>query len=143
MFCIHQMWSCAQICEFSLTIERNGCILRQVLNQFYFIRLSFFFHKLNCFCSWQCEFFQTCTFFDDLLHLFFNIIQIFSGEWCVVKIIIESVFNRWSDCKLCFREQILDCFCQYMRCRMTKCCQTCRILCSQNVQFAVLFDYGS
>ena len=137
------MWSCTQICEFSLTIERNGCILRQILNQFYFIWFSLFFHEFNSFCSWKCEFFQTCAFLDDLLHLFFDVIQIFSGEWCMVKIIIKSVFDRWSDRQLGFREKILHCFCQYMGCGMAKCCQTCRIFCSQNIQFTIFVNYSS
>ena len=43
----HQMRSCTQINESSLIIERDLCILRQILDQLYLVGLAFLLHKLD------------------------------------------------------------------------------------------------
>ena len=47
----HKMRSCTQINESSLIIERDLCILRQILDQLYLVRLTLLLHELDCIIS--------------------------------------------------------------------------------------------
>ena len=52
-FGAHQVRTCAQVYKFALLIEADFFALRQIFNQFYFIRLFFLLHKFDCFLSGQ------------------------------------------------------------------------------------------
>ena len=136
-FYAHQVWSCTEVCPVSLGIEGNLLSLRKILDQLYLIWLIFLFEVCDGILTGFCETLDLCAFFDDLLHLFFDGIKILTGEWLVVKIIIESCVNGWSDGNLCLRIQVLYCLCHYMRCCMTKNCKALLISCCKDVKLTV------
>ena len=96
-FYAHQMRSCAKICPVSLGIEGNLFALRKILDQLYFVWFIFLFEVCDGILTGFCEALNLCTFFDDLFHLFFDGIQIFTGKWLMIKIIIKSCVNGRSD----------------------------------------------
>ena len=142
--CAHQMRACAQIRKFTLAIEADDCVFRQIFDQFYFVRLFFFFHKGNGFCSRQFEALQFQILFYDFLHLCFDFLKILAGERSFsVYIVVESVCDGRSDCKLCLRVQSLDCLCHNMGCSVTECCFSAFIVEGQNGKITVFVDHGT
>ena len=142
--CAHQMRACAQIRKFTLAIEADDCVFRQIFDQFYLVRLFFFFHEGNGFCSRQFEALQFQILFYNFLHLCFDFFKIFAGERSFsVYIVVESVCDGRSDCKLGLRVQSLDCLCHNMGCCMTECCFSAFIIEGQNGKIAVLVDDGT
>ena len=139
----HQMRSCTQIGKFSLTVEGNLRILRQIPDQLHLVRLVLFFHELDCLCSGKSELLKLCTFLDDLFHLCFQIVQILSGKRCMLKIIVKSCINTGTDGQLCIGEQVLHSLCQHVRCGVADGCQPFLVICSTNLQFTVSVQYGS
>ena len=131
------MRSGAQIDKTALIIERNLRILRQVLNQFHLIRLTFFLHKADGFFPRHREPLYLMPLFDDLLHLRFQFVQIFSGKRLRIKIIIKTLVNRRAYRHLCVREQSFDRFRHHMRCRMPDDTESRFIICRQDIQAAV------
>ena len=135
------MWSCTEICKFSLLVERNHCIFRQIFNQLHLIRLFFFFHQCNRLFSRKCKLLNFQIFFDNFLHLFFDCFQIFCCKRNFsVKIIVETVINCRSDCKFCIRKQSFYCLCKNMRCCVAE--RMCSLLTLEcmNCQFTILVD---
>ena len=108
-----------QIYEAALVIEGNLRILRQIFNQLHLIRLTLVFHVLDCFIAGQSEPLQFMSFLDDLLHLRFQLIQVFPGKRLCVEIIIKSIFNGRPNGHLCLREQTLYRLRQYVGGRMS------------------------
>ena len=142
--CAHQMRACAQIRKFTLAIEADDCVFRQIFDQFYFVRLFFFFHEGNGFCSRQFEALQFQILFYDFLHLCFDFLKILAGERSFsVYIVVESVCDGRSDCKLCLRVQSLDCLCHNMGCSVTECCFSAFIVEGQNGKITVFVDHGT
>ena len=131
------MRSCTEIHEISLAVERNHCVFRKILNQLYLIWLILFFHKFNRFISRKGKFLKLCTFLDDLLHFFLDLVQILSAERLCIKIIIISCINGWSDCKFYVWIKVLHCLCQNMGTGVSYHSQSFRILRCQNVQCTV------
>ena len=142
--CAHQMRACAQVRKFTLAIEADDCVFRQIFDQFYFIWLFFFFHESDGFCSRQLEALQFQILFYNFLHFCFDFFKVFAGEWSFsVYIVVESVCDGRSDCKLGLRVQSLDCLCHDMGCGVTECCFSAFIVKGQNGKIAVLVDDGT
>ena len=143
-FCAHQVRSCTKICKFSLWIEADYGIFRKVFDQFHFIWFIFFFKICDCFRSWHCILFNWKIFFNDFLHLSFDLFQVFCYKRSLtVNIIIESVFNWRSDRKFCIRIQSLDRLCHNVRCCVTECTFSFFIIECKNVQLTVFVDHSS
>ena len=86
------MRSGAQVYKVALLIERNHCVLRQIVDQLNFVRLVSFFHILDGLSPWQFKSFKGIICLYDLLHLFLDLIEIFFSEFVFrVKVIIKSV----------------------------------------------------
>ena len=138
------MWSRTEICKFSLSIETDFGIFRKVFDQFHFIRFSLFFKVFYCFISRLGRTFKRKSFFDDFLHLCFDFFQIFCHKRCLaVNVIIETVCNGRSDCKLCIRVKSLDRLCHNMRSRMTERALSFFVIKCQDTQCTVFTDHRS
>ena len=86
------MWACTQVYKLALLIETDLGILWKILDQFYIIRLIFFLEIRNCIGSGLRITGNRKIFFYDLLHLLFNLLQIFCSQRSLaVHVIIESV----------------------------------------------------
>ena len=120
IFSTHQVRTCTQIHKSSLVIEGNLCAFRQVFNQFYLKRLIALLHEFDCFLSGKSETLDFVAFLDDLLHLGFNPVQIFSGKRFCIEIIIETIFNGRSDGTFGIREKPFYCLGHDMSCGVTQ-----------------------
>ena len=137
--CAHQVRACAQVCEVSLLVEGDNCILRQILNQLYLVGFFSFFHIFDCLCSGQFKSFNRNVLFCDFLHFNFQCFQFFLCEGLFsVEVIIEAVCNGRADCNLCFGIQTLYCLCQNMRCCVAECHFPCFILKCANRNLCIL-----
>ena len=139
----HQMRPCAQIHKLALPVEGNLCILRQILNQFYFIRLLALLHKSNGLGSGQGKPLQLLPLLDDFLHLCFQRIQILPGKSLMVKIIIKSRVNTGPDGQFRIRKQILHRLRQYMGSRMADRRQSFLVIGRTDCQLTVMIDNGT
>ena len=138
------MRSCTQVNELSLAVKADFFTFRQILNQFYFVRLSFFFHESNRIFSGFCETLNLQILFNDLFHLCFDLAEIITGQRSIkLHIIVETICDRRSDCQLGVRIETFYSLCHHMACGMAKCCQTFLILCSQDIQLTILLQNGS
>ena len=108
-FCCHQMRSCTEIGKFSLRIEADHCIFRQILDQLYLIWFFFFLKICDCFRTRFCKLLDRKRLFYDFFHFCFDLFQILLCQRSLtVNIIIKSICYGWSDRKFCVRIQTLD-----------------------------------
>ena len=114
----------AEIRELSLRIHRNGGILRQIADEFYFVVLTLFLKELKCFRTTDLFALKGKIFLNDFLHLFFNMDKICLAEFFIhIKIIVESVVNGRANRQLhmLIRIQALHGLRQNMRSGMPQC----------------------
>ena len=134
----HQMRSGAEIDKLSLLIEADLRPLRQIFDQFHFIGLLTLFHKGDGFLSGFCETGDFQILFDNLLHLPFQLLQVFRGKSSLdVNIIVKSVSNGGADGQFCLGIQALNRLSQDVGGGMPVGCQSLRIGSSQDAQAAV------
>ena len=100
----HKVRTCAEVCPVSLGIERDFGAFRKIFDKFYLVWFIFLLEVCDGIFSWFCEAFNLSAFFDDLFHFFFDCIQVITGKWRTVEIIVESCIDRRSDSNLCIRE---------------------------------------
>ena len=87
-----KMRSCTQIDKFSHFVERDIFSLRHASDKHYLIGLSFLFHQLYCLVPRKYKTLHLCVFFNDLLHLFFDLFyNVGSERYLRVDIIIKTV----------------------------------------------------
>ncbi len=139
----HQVRSCTQVYKAALIIKADLGVLRQILYQFYFERLAFFFHKLDRLCPWKRETRDLMTLFDDLFHFCLDLVQILPGKRIGVKIVVKALVDRRSNRHLCIREQALYRFRKHMRRRMPDHIERFRIGCCDDIELAVLLNHCS
>ena len=109
-----------QVGKVALLVERNGRVLRQVVDELHLVRLILLLHQFTRLSTRQLKTLQRQFFLADLLHLGLERIQMLLREReRRVKVIVEAVFDRRADCELHFRIQALDCLRQNMRHRVT------------------------
>ena len=138
------MRACAQIRKIvSLAIEGNLRILGKILDQLHLVGLVPLLHEGDGFLSWQGKTLQLCALLDDLLHLRFQLIQVFPGEGFTLKIIVKSVLDGGTDSQLRLRIQPLYRLSQHMGCGVTQGSQPLLVARSQNIQLAVLGNNGA
>ena len=138
------MRACAKIGKLTLLVEADLFAFRKILDQFNFVRLLFLFHERQCLFSRKSETLQRKCLFDDLFHLSFDLFEIFcSDRGLKIDVVVKTICDRRTDCQLCARIQSLDRLGHNMACGVTKCCKSCFILCSQDIQLAVLVDNGT
>ena len=120
-FGCHQVRSCTKVNELALLIEADLSILWKIFDKLYLVWLIFLFEKCDCFFSGFGEAGDRKCFLHYLLHLSFDLCKILCGDRVLaVNIIIKSVCNRWSDCKLYIRVQSLDSLCHNVGCGVTE-----------------------
>ena len=135
----HKMRACTEVSKLSLRIEADRLILRQVLDQFYFIGLVLLFKVIDRLVSRHGVLFDLQVLLDDLLHLRLDLLQIFCGQRSLsVHIIVESVCDGRTDRKLCIRVQSLDRLRHDMGRCMAECSFSLLIVERQDIQLAVL-----
>ena len=99
----------AQIDKVALLIERDYGVLRQIVDQLDFVRLAFFFHVFNGFCSRKLESFQRIVGLRDLFHFFLDLVEVLFAEFVIgIEVVIKSVFDGRSDGQLCVRPEVFD-----------------------------------
>ena len=108
------MRSRAEICKVSLTVKADDRVFRQILDKLHLVRFILFLHKCDGFLSRQFKPLDDRILLDDLLHLFFNGIQIFTGKRRHIKIIVKSFLNGRSNGKLCLRVETFHRLRQHM-----------------------------
>ena len=140
----HQVRACTQIYILALSIEADLCILRQILDELYLVRLLLLLHELNGLISRQGEALQSQVLFHDLLHLCFQSGQIICGKGIrTVKVIVKALCDRRTDGQLRLREQTLHCLCQNVGCGMPECSLSLLVIKGMQHQGAVLVDHGT
>ena len=92
------MWTCAEINKIPLLIERQMCILRQILNKLHLIGLVLLPHERQSFLAGQLKSLQRQALLDDLLHFLFNGVQFFLRKGLFsVEIVVEPIVNSRTD----------------------------------------------
>ena len=108
-----QVRSRAEIHKLALPVEADDLSFRKLLNQLKLIRLFALGHQCDCFLFRKFKALNLQVFLDDLFHLRFQSPENLRRKSGLgINIIIESVFNRRTDGKLCRRIQALDRLCQ-------------------------------
>ena len=137
-FGIHQMRSCTEIYKLTLAVKAQLCILRKILDQLYLVGFFFFLHEPDSLFTGHGEALQTKSFFNNFLHLCFDLLQILSRKRSFsVYIIVKPILDRRPDGQFCLRIETFDCLCHDMRCGMTECCLSSLIFKGKDVQLAV------
>ena len=133
------MRACTQIYILALSVKADLCVLRQILDQLYLVRLLLLLHELNGLISRQGEALQSQVLFHDLLHLCFQSGQIICGKGIrTVKVIVKALCDRRTDGQLRLREQTLHCLCQNVGCGMPECSLSLLVIKGMQHQGAVL-----
>ena len=111
------MRACAQINEFTLTVERDILALACVFfNQLHLVGLLLLLHQLFCFGRGKKEPLDRQVLFDDLFHLRLNFRQILGGQGAgQIKVIIKAALDRRADGEFRFGEQAFHGLCHNVR----------------------------
>ena len=134
----------AEVGKLTLLIEADDGVFRQVLNQLNLVRLALFLHQCDCLSTGQLKTFERQCFFNDLLHLSFNLGQIVSGDGGLgIYVVVEAVGNRRTDCQLDFRPEAFDRLCHDVGSGMAQGRQAFLVLCGQDVEGAVMVNDGT
>ena len=99
----------AQVGEFTLAVERDNRVLRQVVDEFDLIRLIFFLHEGNGLFTRQLKAFKLQLFLADLAHLGLELVEHLLGEVeRRVKVVVKAVVDGRADGQLHLGMQALD-----------------------------------
>ena len=105
--------TCAEIHKIALTIEANHGVFGQVANEFHLIGLILFLHEANSLLAGEFETLKRQVFGNYLCNFLFNLRKIFGAERNIrVKVVVEAVIDRRSDCKLDFRPKAFHGLCK-------------------------------
>ena len=120
-FGCHKVRSCTKVNKLTLLIKADLSIFWKIFDKLHFIWLIFLFEECDRFFSGFGKTGNRKCFLYHFLHLNFDLCKILcSDRVLAVNIIIKSVCNRWSDCKLYIRVQSLDCLCHNVGCGVTE-----------------------
>ena len=115
------MWSAAEIDEVALAVERDRFVGRDTRDD---LRLVFFAdatEELHGFVAIPDFARNRLITIDDFLHAGFDDLQVVFGKrFFAREVVVEAVVDRRSDCYLRVRPQLLDRFCESMRCVVTQ-----------------------
>ncbi len=96
-----QMWTTAQIQPFTLPIDGNFFIFRQIANQLGFKLFTALFKKADRIIALPDFTHKRLSLGDNFAHFGFNGRKVFRGErFRTIEIVIEAVFNGRTDCNL-------------------------------------------
>ena len=141
---VHEVRSCTEVHKLALTIKAQLCIFRKILNQLYLVGFFFFLHEFDGLFAGHCETLQRKGFFDDLLHLSLDLLQILAGKRSFsVYIVVETVFDGRSDGQFGLRIQTFDGLSHDMGSSVAECSFSSLAVKSQNVQLAVRIHNGT
>ena len=144
-FHIHKVRSCAKLRKLALLIKADVFAFCGVfLDEFNFIRLVLLLHKFNCLINRK---FKSCNFrifFDNLLHLCFNLEQILGRKrFFHIKIIIKSVVNSGADSEFCIGIKPFNSLSHNMRSSMVKCFSAVLIIKGKYFKRTICINNGS
>ena len=133
-----------EIGKLALGIEADNLILRQVLDQFHFVRLVFLLKIRDRLIPRHRVLLNFQIFLDDLLHLRLDLLQIIRGKRRLsVHVIVESVCDGRTDRQLCLRIQSLDGLGHNVGCGVTERPFAFLIVKCQDIKLAVMVDHGT
>ena len=110
---IINMRSATEVCEIALVINCDIAIFKTA----YKVKLiHIILEHLKCFFLRNFSSVYLLAFLADFLHLFFDSFNSFVIDYIISKvyIIIESLFNYWSNPELSMWIQMLNCLCHNM-----------------------------
>jgi len=138
------VWTTTQVDEITLTIQSNGFLTRDAVDDFGFIFFAHIPEEFHCFLTVP---FFTYDFFialDDFMHAGFDLFQIIRGEsFLSGKVIIETIINGRANGDLSFRIQFLDGFGHNMGRIMAQDFQGCFVTTGDDGHIRISRDFAS
>ena len=159
--CRNYMRACTKVSKLTLNIQRNLCILWQIINQLYLVVLTSLGEHIQSFLTANQLTLQLQVLLDNLVHFLLDFLQILIGKALlhvniIVKavlngraafgghhIIIETIFNSRTNSQLniFILVQTLHSLSKNMRCSMTEGMTSPFILKGQKLNSSILVQY--
>src|SRR6266571_631423 len=115
---VFHMWATTQVQEVVLLVNAY-LFIRQVLDQFDLVGLPLIAEVLQGFLPRPAISYKRILASDDPPHALLDLRQIFGSQSTrQIEIIVKTILNGWPDSKLRVWENLLNCLCHHMRCRV-------------------------
>ena len=142
--CRNYMRACTKVSKLTLNIQRNLCILWQIINQLYLVVLTSLGEHIQSFLTANQLTLQLQVLLDNLVHFLLDFLQILIGKALLhVNIIVETIFNSRTNGQLniFILVQTLHSLSKNMRCSMTEGMTSPFILKGQKLNSSILVQY--
>ena len=142
--CRNYMRACTKVSKLTLNIQRNLCILWQIVNQLYLVVLTSLGEHIQSFLTANQLTLQLQVLLDNLVHFLLDVLQILIGKALLhVNIIVETIFNSRTNGQLniFILVQTLYSLSKNMRCSMTEGMTSPFILKGQKLNSSILVQY--
>ena len=142
--CRNYMRACTKVSKLTLNIQRNLCILWQIINQLYLVVLTSLGEHIQSFLTANQLTLQLQVLLDNLMHFLLDFLQILIGKaFLHVNIIVEPIFNSRANSQLNIfvLVQTLHSLSKNMRCSMTEGMTSPFILKGQKLNSSILVQY--